>query len=116
LNVLEIHTLEIKTQIGVHAWEKKIKQRLSLDLRIGVPDFTLEDTLTNVLDYATFCRALTLYVESTTFNLIETLAEAIARWMTEKYALTHFTLRVSKPDAVPAAKQISVLLQRGNLS
>jgi 7,8-dihydroneopterin aldolase/epimerase/oxygenase len=86
---------------GVHDWEKVEAQRFEVDVELilHVQPAGLEDDLTRTVDYGTVYQAVRQVVESTTFNLIEALAEAIAREVLgDGGPVTEVVVRVRKPD------------------
>ena len=65
---------------GVHDWEKVEPQRFEVDVELvlDVQPAGLDDDLAKTIDYGAVYQETRQVVESTTFNLIEALAEAIA--------------------------------------
>jgi 7,8-dihydroneopterin aldolase/epimerase/oxygenase len=65
---------------GVHDWEKVEAQEFGVDVELvlDVQPAGLDDDLTRTVDYGGVYAIVRQVVESTTFNLIEALAEAIA--------------------------------------
>ncbi|MFZ4077736.1 MAG: dihydroneopterin aldolase [Legionellaceae bacterium] len=110
--MLTITELRTKTRIGVYAWEQKIDQTLLIDLDIPLDLTLVNNELKNTLDYSQLCETITTFVESNTFELIETAAEQIASLVKSRFNLTHLTLRVSKPNAIANARNVSVTLLR----
>jgi dihydroneopterin aldolase len=86
---------------GVHDHEKATAQRFEVDveLLLDLQPAGLEDDLERTLDYGVVYEAVRAIVESTTFNLIEALAEAIAHeLLADLPALEEVVVRVRKPD------------------
>jgi dihydroneopterin aldolase len=76
-------------------------QRFEVDveLRVDLHPAGLEDDLTRTVDYGTVYTTVRQIVESTTFNLIEALAEAIAHEiLAEQPAVQEIVVRVRKPQ------------------
>ena len=73
---------------GVHDHEKVTAQRFEVDveLLLDLQPAGLEDDLARTLDYGRVYETVRAIVESTTFNLIETLAEAIAHELLADFA------------------------------
>ncbi|KTD43739.1 dihydroneopterin aldolase [Legionella quateirensis] len=112
MDYLKISALNVATQIGVHDWEQRIKQQLLIDITIP-SDFTgCEDNLTNTLDYDALCQLVTQYVESNSFQLIETVANQVSELIKNEFKLTAVTVAVSKPHAVKNAGTIQVTVTR----
>src|SRR4029079_17857039 len=65
---------------GVNAWEKVEAQRFEVDVELvfDVQPAGIDDDLSRTVDYRAAYATTRHVVESTTFNLIEALAEAIA--------------------------------------
>ena len=85
---------------GVHDHEKVTAQRFEVDveLRLDLQPAGLEDDLERTLDYGRVYETVRTIVESTTFNLIEALAEAIAHELLADFpALEEVVVRVRKP-------------------
>jgi dihydroneopterin aldolase len=86
---------------GVHDHEKVTAQRFEVDveLLLDLQPAGLEDDLARTLDYGKVYETVRAIVESTTFNLIETLAEAIAHELLADFtALEEVVVRVRKPE------------------
>jgi 7,8-dihydroneopterin aldolase/epimerase/oxygenase len=86
---------------GVHPEEKVTAQRFEIDveLEIDLQPAGLEDDLARTLDYGRVYETVRTIVESTTFNLIEALAEAIAHELLADFpALDEVVVRVRKPQ------------------
>lgn len=111
MNQLEITALRVKTRIGVYAWEQRILQELLIDVTIPLTT-SAKDDLSKTVDYQKLCQEITGFVESQSFYLIETVAECLLDLIQTKFDVTHLSLRVSKPHAIPNAKNISILMSR----
>jgi len=86
---------------GVHDREKVNAQRFEVDveLLLDLQPAGLEDDLARTLDYGRVYETVRTIVESTTFNLIEALAEAIAHELLADFpGLEEVTVRVRKPE------------------
>ncbi|TAL60644.1 MAG: dihydroneopterin aldolase [Legionella sp.] len=112
MDTLNITALQVNTYIGVYAWEQRIKQKLLLDISI-VSDFSAcQDNITNTVDYAALCQSVCEYVESKSFQLIETVANEVATWVQTQFTIKQITVSVSKPHAVKNAGNIQVIVRR----
>lgn len=109
---LTISSLLIKTRIGVHAWEQRILQRLLVDIDIPADFHACSDDLTKTIDYETLCQRITAIVESSSFQLIETVAETVAALIKNEFAINRVTVKVSKPDAIKNAGNVQVSITR----
>ncbi|KTC71706.1 dihydroneopterin aldolase [Legionella birminghamensis] len=112
MDTLEIKALKIATRIGVHQWEQQIKQNLFIDITIPSDFSQCEDALDKTTDYDALCRSVTDYVESNSFQLIETVAEHVAALVKREFKLEQVCVSVSKPHSIPNAGDVRVTVSR----
>ena len=67
-----------------------------------------EDTI----DYKTICKAVIKFVEGSSFQLQESLAEGIASIVKDQFNVKSIKLRVSKPGALKGAKDVGLIIHR----
>ncbi|MGI8430925.1 MAG: dihydroneopterin aldolase [Chthoniobacterales bacterium] len=112
-DAIRIEELEIFAKVGVPAEERAKPQRLVLSITL-VPrvSFTeLKDDLTRTVDYAAVCASLAEFAGGRVDRLIETLAEAMARHLLERFELTRVELELRK-FVLPETKFVAVRLIR----
>jgi dihydroneopterin aldolase len=109
---LQISALRVNTQIGVHAWEQRIKQVLLLDITLPIDIGQCNDDIHKTIDYDALCREVTAFLEQNAFALIETAAEKTVQFIQQTFDIEHVTLSVSKPHAIANAGNISIILNR----
>lgn len=78
MDTLNIKALNVSTKIGVYAWEQRILQQLLIDISIDTDFSDCQEDLGKTVDYEALCKNVTLYVESKSFQLIETVANEVA--------------------------------------
>jgi dihydroneopterin aldolase len=86
---------------GVHPEEKVTAQRFEVDveLEMDLQPAGHEDDLERTVDYGQVYETVRTIVESTTFNLIEALAEAIAQELLVEFpAVGAVVVRLRKPE------------------
>jgi dihydroneopterin aldolase len=86
---------------GVNDWEKTTPQRFEVDVELAmdVQPAGLEDAIDRTVDYRGVYDTTRQVVESTSFNLIEALAEAIAHELLGgNPAVETVVVRVRKPE------------------
>lgn len=116
MDIVYIRELEIDTVIGIYDWERQIRQTVSLDLDMATdirPAAASED-IERALDYKAVSKRLILYVQQSEFLLIETLAERIASIVMDEFAVPWLRLRLGKPGAVTGARDVGVVIERGD--
>jgi dihydroneopterin aldolase len=93
--------LAFRARHGVEEREKVELQRFEVDVELflDLQPAALEDDLEKTVDYAAVYDTVRQIVVSTTFNLIEALAEAIAHeLLAEQPRAREVVVRVRKPD------------------
>ncbi len=109
-----IKELQLSAIIGCLNWERKIKQTLLLDLELAVDckAISLTDDLKDAIDYAALSHRVQDYVSSTSFKLIETLAQHIADLIQKEFSVTQLKLTLYKPGALPSAHRVGITIER----
>ncbi len=93
--------MAFRARHGVEAWEKVEDQRFEVDveLHLDLQPAGLEDDVARTVDYAGVYGTVRQVVESTSFNLIEALAEAIAHEvLAGEPNAVEIVVRIRKPD------------------
>lgn len=111
-DTLTIESLSVSTQIGVYAWEQKIKQQLLLDISIPLDIQKCTDDLAHTIDYDALCQKVTHFAQSRSFQLIETVANNVAQLIQEEFKVTQLTVSVTKPHAIKNAGVIKITVNR----
>jgi len=86
---------------GVAAREKVEAQRFEIDVELGLDlqPAAVEDDLERTVDYGPVYETVRQIVESTTYNLIEALAEAICHELLGEFSpVREVVVRVRKPE------------------
>ncbi len=111
-----IEQLEVITTIGVYDWEQEIKQKLVLDIEMAHDNRPAgkSDDVKDALDYATVSAAVLEHIEGGRFLLVERVAEEIAELIMERFNVPWIKIRLAKPGAVPQAKSVGVIIERGH--
>jgi len=113
-----IEDLRIETVIGIYDWERKIRQTVALDLEMAFDNRTpaASDRIEDTLDYKAVSKRLIAFVESSHYELVETLAERCAAIVLEEFGVAWLRLKLSKPGAVTGSRAVGVIIERGALT
>jgi dihydroneopterin aldolase len=113
-----IEGLSIQTTIGFFEWEKGIKQTLVIDLVMGwdTARAAENDELAKTLDYADISIKIEEFANKNPVDLLETLAERLAKFLMETYHIPWLKLKVGKPNAVHNAATVGVEIERSHPS
>ncbi|MDD5218182.1 MAG: dihydroneopterin aldolase [Candidatus Omnitrophica bacterium] len=110
-----IQGLETKCLIGVFDWERKIRQKVVIDLEFpaNVRKAAVRDALEDAIDYKRIAKCALAFVSKSRFRLIETLAEKLALMLLKGFpALKQIRIRISKPGAIRGSKNVGVEIRR----
>ncbi len=115
MDIVYIKDLQIKTVIGIYDWEREIKQTVSIDLEMGtdIRRAAESDAIDHTLDYKAVSKRIISFVEESSFQLVETMAERIADIVRSEFNVPGVRLRVSKPGAVTGSRDVGVIIERG---
>src|SRR6187402_1595129 len=110
-----LHNLRIDCIVGIHPHERENPQPVFLDLEIDY-DFAPaaeSDAIPDAVDYDHVVKMVTELIQSRRFQLIETMAEAVTTMLLEKVpVIDRVRLQIRKPNAVPAADNSFVWVER----
>lgn len=115
MDIVYIRELEIQTVIGIYDWEREIRQTVSLDLDMAtdIRAAAATEDISNTLDYKAVSKRLIAFIEAAEFLLIETMAEEVAAIVLAEFPVTWLRLRLGKPGAVTGARDVGVIIERG---
>mgnify|MGYP003389598257 FL=1 len=113
-DIIYIKDLRIKTIIGIFDWERKVKQEVSIDMEFpfDCKKAAATDSIEDTIDYKAITKGVIKFVEDSSFQLQETLAESIASLVKNEYGVKSIKLRVSKPGALRGAKDVGLIIYR----
>lgn len=115
MDIIYINDLRIDTVIGVFDWERRVRQRVILDLEMGadIRRAAASDRLEDTLNYKAVAKRLIDFVGHSEFQLVETLAERIAELVMQEFDVPWLRLRLNKQGAVRGARDVGVIIERG---
>lgn len=118
LDITFLHGLKIDCIIGVWDWERQTRQTIIIDLDMAadIMRAAASDDINDVLDYKAVARRVTEFVEVSDFQLVETLAEKIAALVLEEFDIPWVRVRINKRGAVRGARDVGVVIERGQQS
>jgi 7,8-dihydroneopterin aldolase/epimerase/oxygenase len=112
-----IRDLPLDTVIGVFEWERAIQQRLYLDVDLAwdITAAAQTDDLAFALDYSAVAAQLQSWAQNYSCQLIERLADYLARRLLAEFNTPKVRLTLYKPGAIPTARTLGVSLERTSL-
>ena len=115
MDTVYVRELRTDTVIGVYDWERDIRQTVVLDLELASNNRLAagSDQIQDAVDYAAISTRVLAFIEASEYQLIETLAEQVAALIMHEFCVPWLRLQLSKPGAVPQARDVGVQIERG---
>lgn len=113
-DIIFLHHLKLDVKIGTYQWEQRILQPIIFDIELFTNTRLAAQShlLTDTLDYADLAICLQDFVSTKAFLLLETLAEESASFILNQYRPDGIRLKLSKPGAIPFAKEVGIIIER----
>ncbi|MBI5814444.1 MAG: 2-amino-4-hydroxy-6-hydroxymethyldihydropteridine diphosphokinase [Nitrospinae bacterium] len=113
-DLILLEGLEIECVIGVFDWERNIRQKVIVDLRLecSTSAAAASDDIADTVDYKSIAKGIIALVEPSAFMLIEKMAEQIANYCLARPGVDRVTVRVSKPGSVRGSRNVAVEITR----
>ncbi len=109
---LTIDELRAEAIIGIHRHERKTKQPILINLDIEIKHEVKDDEIKTTLDYEDLSNRIVDFVETSSFNLLETLVEKVLDIIFEYDMVTAAEVEIEKPQALKSAQSVSVISNR----
>ena len=106
--------LEVECIIGFIDWERRVKQRIQIDLELPV-DCTRaarSDDVVDTLDYKSVAKRVIAFVEASEFMLVETMAHRMAMMILEEFGIEWIRVWINKPGAIRGSRDVGVAIER----
>lgn len=114
-DIIYIEQLATEAIIGIYDWEREQTQPLYFDIEMEVPIFSAaqSDAIGDTVDYAKVSDFVCEYVGQSRVELLETLLESLSSELFARFSgIQHLKIKVSKPQAVPQAKTVGLIINR----
>jgi dihydroneopterin aldolase len=114
LDKIFIHALKTETIVGIFDWERQVKQTVILDIEFSadVRKAARSDSIHDTLNYKAVAKRVLVFVEASSFHLVETLAEHVAMLILEEFGVAWVSIVLSKPGAIRGSRDVGVMLER----
>ena len=115
VDIIYLHGIKVECVIGVWAWERQIKQVITIDLDMAadIRRAAASDELEDTLNYKAVAKRVQAYVGDSRFQLVETLAEKLAELLLTEFRIPWCRVRVNKGGAVRGARDVGIIIERG---
>jgi FolB domain-containing protein len=111
---IHIRDLALKCIIGIYEHEREAKQDImvNITLHADLRQAGVTDDFNDTVDYKAVKQRVLALVESSQFQLVEALAEAIAQTCLEFDKVEQVDVLVEKPGALHYARTVGVEISR----
>ena len=109
-----IRDFELETLIGFHKRERVVPQKIRLDLDIGIANTAVfdSDKVADCIDYDKVASRVREILAAQRFNLVEALAERVARLVLEEFGAASVKVSVAKLGVLKDARLVGVTVER----
>ncbi len=116
MDIVFLRGLKAETVIGIYDWEREIRQSVILDLEMStdVRRAAASEDIGDAVNYKAVAKRLVAFIEASEFKLVETLAERCAGIILDEFEVEWLRLTLNKIGAVSAARDVGVIIERGN--
>jgi len=106
--------LTTETVIGIFDWERGVKQTVAIDLEMSadIRRAARTDSIDDTLNYKAVAKRLLAFIQDSRFQLVETLAEEIARLVLREFPVEWVKVTLHKPGAIRHSKDVGVMIER----
>jgi dihydroneopterin aldolase len=114
LDKIFLRELKVQTVIGIWEWERSITQTVVVDLEMATDakQAAATDRVEGALNYKDVAKRIVAFVEAAQFQLVESLAEAVARIVVQEFGVRWIKVSVAKPGAIEGSREVGVVIER----
>ncbi len=115
MDTIFLHGLKLDAVIGLWEWEKRIHQtiEIDLDMAVDIRRAAETDSVDDTLNYKEVANRIKELVETTQFELVESLIERIAGIVINEFDVPWVRVRLNKPGAIRGSRDVGVMIERG---
>jgi len=109
-----VRGLEVECIIGLIDWERRIKQKVVIDLELPIDcaRAAVSDDVVDTLDYMSVASLVREFVGQSQSKLVETMAHRLALLLLERFGMEWIRLSINKPGAVRGSRDVGVSIER----
>jgi 7,8-dihydroneopterin aldolase/epimerase/oxygenase len=114
MDIIFLTGLTAECIIGIWDWERKVKQKVVVDLEMAtdIRKAAASDHIDDTLDYKRVSKRVLQFVADSQFQLVETMAESIARIVVTEFDVPWVRVRLNKQGAIRGSRDVGILIER----
>jgi dihydroneopterin aldolase len=116
MDIIFLSGLTTECIIGIWDWERRVKQKVVLDLEMGadIRRAAGSDRIDDTLDYKSVAKRLLQFIGDSEFQLVETLTERIAELVITEFSVPWVRVRLNKQGAIRGSRDVGILIERSS--
>jgi len=109
-----LSALQVECIVGIWEWERRVRQTVIIDLEMAadIRRAAASDRIEDTIDYKRVAKRLLAFVGESSFHLVETLTEQIARIVVVEFGVMWVKVRVNKQGAIRGARDVGIEIER----
>lgn len=109
-----LHGLTADCIIGFIDWERRVRQKVVVDLEMPVDcrHAALTDEVADTLDYKKVAKRALEFIGASEFKLVETLAHRLALLILAEFGVEWVRISLNKPGAIRHSRDVGVEIER----
>ena len=114
MDIIFLTGLTTECIIGIWDWERKVKQKVVIDLEMGadIRKAAASDHIDDTLDYKRVSKRVLQFVGDSQFQLVETMTEQIAKIIVTEFDVPWVKVRLNKQGAIRGSRDVGILIER----
>ena len=115
MDIIYIDDLRLSTLIGIYPREKAMPQPIEISLQIGTSTISAgsSDDIDDTINYAAVVERVRSELARQHFNLLETLAEYIAKLIMQDFGAPWVRVSIGKLGLIAGVRRVGVIIERG---
>jgi dihydroneopterin aldolase/D-erythro-7,8-dihydroneopterin triphosphate epimerase len=111
---IEIEDLLVRTIVGINPDERENRQDVMITVRLeaNLRPAARTDSIDDAVNYKSIKKSIVAFVEESSFQLVETLAEEVAQVCLKDSRVERVRVHLRKPGALRFAKTVGVCIER----
>ncbi len=114
MDKVHIRDLTLRVIVGIYPEEKREKQDITINISMdaNLAKASASDDIADTVDYKAIKKKIISKLETTSFNLIERVAECVAEICLADSMVERVVVTVDKPGALRFARSAAVTIER----
>ena len=114
MDIIFLTGLTTECIIGIWDWERKVRQKVVIDLEMGadIRRAAASDHIDDTLDYKRVSKRVLQFVGDSQFQLVETMAENVAKLVVTEFAVPWVRVKLNKQGAIRGSRDVGILIER----